>query len=96
MAKAAKYVVNSLVKCENKGQAQQVYNALMSSDNSPKTCNEVAALLEENPEFKTRQTSERIAAYYICVFKKAGLVRPVEVTTELSLNDNENEVYEIE
>ena len=84
------------MKCENKGQAKQVWDALEVCDNAPKSIKEISSLLEENPLFKTRQSSERIAAYYVCVFKKSGLVRLVETTTELSLNENENDVFEIE
>src|SRR5262245_2928269 len=38
--------------------------------------------LDAHPKFSTVQTSERIAAYYICVLKKSGHIRELEVRTE--------------
>ena len=61
-------------KFEGTGQALLVWNCL---ETGPKTVKEIIPMLDANPLFKTRQTTLRIAAYYICVFNKAGLVAPV-------------------
>lgn len=60
-------------KFEGTGQALLVWNCLAGG---PKTVKEIVPMLDADPKFKTRQTTLRIAAYYICVFNKAGLVAP--------------------
>ena len=69
---ANKYEIVPGAKCESTGQAPLVWKYL---EQGPKTVKEIVPLLDADPAFKTRQTTLRIAAYYVCVFKKAGLVR---------------------
>lgn len=70
-------------KFEGTGQALLVWNCL---ENGALAVKDIVPMLDANPAFKTRQTTLRIAAYYICVFNKAGLVSAVAtpvVTTEI-------------
>lgn len=60
-------------KFEGKGQAKLVFD-ILEANTAPVAVKDIASALEANPAFKTRQTSTRIASYYICVFKKAGIV----------------------
>lgn len=92
---ASNYALVSGSKFDGKGQAKLVYDFL-ATQTAPVPVKTVADALESNPEFKTRQTAMRIAAYYICVFKKAGIVTASAPTVELAVNENENEVYEVE
>lgn len=92
---ASNYALVSGSKFDGKGQAKLVYEILAGSA-EPVSVATVAAALDANPEFKTRQTSTRIAAYYICVFKKAGIVSASASVAPLATNDNEDEVYEVE
>jgi hypothetical protein len=61
-------------KCS--GQARLVYDAFKALGQT--NLHSVAEWLEKNG-LKTVQTSERIAAYYISVFKSSGVVREVEI-----------------
>lgn len=76
MAAARTYTTTSK-KSDARGQAALVYERLAQG---PCTIKEVVAHLDTHPKFVTVQTSERIAAYYICVFKKSGHI--VEVNPE--------------
>jgi hypothetical protein len=74
-------------KCS--GQARLVFDAFKSLGQT--NLHAVAAWLEANG-LRTVQTSERIAAYYISVFKSSGVVREVEIidhteeTEQIDLN----------
>lgn len=76
---ANKYEIVPGSKCESTGQAPLVWKYL---EQGPKTVKEIVPLLDADPAFKTRQTTLRIAAYYVCVFKKAGLVREVSAVAK--------------
>ena len=93
--KAASYALTGTVTFDGKGQAELVHRILKDG---PATAAAVAERLEKMPEFKTRQTSLRIAAYYICVFKKAGIAAPVAdvPTVTDAVNEHEDETFEIE
>lgn len=93
---ASTYTLVSGSTFTGKGQAALVYEILQAGDGQPKTVKEIADLLDVNPAFKTRQTATRIAAYYVCVFKKAGLVTAGAVEIPLATNENDNDVHEPE
>ena len=92
---ASNYSLVAGSKTDAKGQARLVFD-ILASKTEPISVATIAAELEANPAFKTRQTSVRIAAYYVCVFKKAGIVTASKSEVELATNDHENEVYDIE
>ena len=92
---ASNYVLVAGSTFSGKGQAKLVYD-ILASKSEPVNVATVASELESNPAFKTRQTSTRIAAYYICVFKKAGIVSATIPTVPLAVNENEDEVFEVE
>lgn len=54
------------------------------------TIKEVVHFLDTHPKFVTRQNSERIAAYYICVLKKAGYLEEVTVAEFVPEADADN------
>lgn len=61
----------------------------------PCTIKEVVAFLDSHPKFSTVQSSERIAAYYICVLKKAGYLEKVSPEPVVEYNpDLDPEVQE--
>ena len=93
--KAANYALLPGSKFDGKGQAKLVFD-ILAAKSEPVAVAVVARELEANPAFKTRQTPERIAAYYICVFKKAGIVAATTADVPLATNENEDEVYEVE
>lgn len=74
---ANKYEIVPGSKCESTGQAALVWKYL---EQGPKTAKEIVPLLDADPAYKSRQSTLRIAAYYVCVFHKAGQVRPVAAT----------------
>jgi len=75
MSTAARYELsNPEAAFEGKGQAALVHEILKSG---PKLVKEIETALVADPRFKTRQDPLRIAAYYVCVFKKSGVVRSV-------------------
>lgn len=81
---ASNYSLVSGAKFDGKGQARLVFDILEASP-APVAVKDIASALEANPAFKTRQTAMRIASYYVCVFKKSGIVAasaPVAVETE--------------
>ena len=92
---ASNYALVAGSKFDGKGQARLVYDFLATQP-APVSVKTIAAALEANPAFKTRQTSERIAAYYVCVFKKAGIVTAAVAEVPLATNENEDEVFEVE
>lgn len=92
---ASNYSLVAGSKFDGKGQAKLVFEILAASP-APMPVKAIATALEANPAFKTRQTSERIAAYYVCVFKKAGIVTASAAEVPLAVNENEDEVFEIE
>jgi hydrogenase maturation factor HypF (carbamoyltransferase family) len=73
MATPTTYAVTTR-KGEFRGQCALVYERLRTG---PCTIKEIVAHLDAHPKFVTVQTSERIAAYYICVLKKSGHIAPV-------------------
>ncbi len=92
---ASNYALVAGSKFDGKGQARLVFE-ILAAKSEPVSVKTIAAELEANPAFKTRQTSERIAAYYVCVFKKAGIVSAAAAEIPLAVNENEDEVYEVE
>lgn len=73
---AATYV--RTVKALNaKGQCAQVEAALARLGGRG-TVEQIAAELANDATFRTVQTPERIAAYYVCVMKKSGHVAAVD------------------
>ncbi len=77
---------------ELKGQAALVLESL-DSRTEPAT---VAQITEDikNLGLVTRQDPERIAAYYLCIFKKQGLVRTVEPPKEAEGSTEQEPVSE--
>src|SRR6187551_1544631 len=73
MATASRYVFtgSALPENSNKGQLELCVRHLRILGSA--TAEELAQAIK--PELKTVQTPERIAAYYLCVLKKAGSVR---------------------
>lgn len=65
---------------ELKGQAALVLEALDVRD-EPATIEQLTEDIK-NLGLVTRQAPERIAAYYLCIFKKQGLVRTVQPEPE--------------
>lgn len=93
--KANNYSLVAGSKFDGKGQAKLVYD-ILAAKSEPVAVSVIAAELEANPEFKTRQTPLRIAAYYVCVFKKAGIVSASAATVELATNEHDNDEVELE
>jgi hypothetical protein len=60
-----------------KGQAALVMEALDGAE-GPSTVEALTATIKDLG-LVTRQDPERITSYYLCIFKKAGLVRAVQV-----------------
>ncbi len=79
MATAATYTRTSKA-LKAKGQCAQVEAALARLGGRG-TVTQIAAELEKDPNFSTVQTTERIAAYYVCVLKKSGHVAAVDTAT---------------
>jgi hypothetical protein len=76
MAAAGTYQVTMKELKGAKGQKAQVYEALAQA---PGTYAEIADRLATMEGFRTKQTPERIAAYYICVLKSTGHVVEVGI-----------------
>ena len=65
---------------ELKGQAALVLEALDNAD-GPATVEQLTATIKDLG-LVTRQAPERITSYYLCIFKKQGVVRVVEPEPE--------------
>jgi hypothetical protein len=75
-------------KCEASGQAKLVWEILQTG---PHKVADIVPKLDANPNFKTRQTTLRIAAYYVCVFHKAGAIRPVDAKVEAGVPEMQHD-----
>jgi hypothetical protein len=74
MASASAYLLTG--KKLNKdwtGQKKLVVEAFLSTP-EPLTVSEIANFLDSHPKFNTVQSSERIAAYYVCILNKEGYI----------------------
>lgn len=86
---ANSYEIVSGAKFEGTGQALLVWEILQAG---PHTVKEIVPKLDANPKFKTRQTTLRIAAYYVCVFNKNRLIQavsPKPVDTEVPVTQHD-------
>jgi hypothetical protein len=90
MATASRYVFtgSALPENSNKGQLELCVRHLRILGSA--TAEELAQAIK--PELKTVQTPERIAAYYLCVLKKAGSVRTVDAATPRTSAQIEDEI----
>jgi len=70
---------------ELKGQAALVLEALDNA-NGPATVEQLTATIKDLG-LVTRQAPERITSYYLCIFKKQGVVRVVEPEPETKENE---------
>jgi hypothetical protein len=76
---------------ELKGQAALVLEALDAAE-GPQTVEQLTATIKDLG-LVTRQAPERITSYYLCIFKKQGLVRVVE--PEPSTDESVDEPSEV-
>jgi hypothetical protein len=60
------------------GQKALVVQAFTSIPKESLTVSEIAKFLDLHPKFSTVQSSERIAAYYVCILNKEGYIARAE------------------
>jgi hypothetical protein len=77
-----------------KGQAGIILRVLDENKALPFTITGLTEYTVQQPDFVTRQDPERVVAYYLCIFKKQGLVtagRPVVVADEPTASESSDE-----